>query len=240
MRIAVVTDIHGNWTALEAVLADLRETSPDLILHGGDLLDGGSSPVAVADCVRDLGWLGVLGNGDEMLAQPESLDEFASGSKAPESLWVAVREMAAATRAALGEERIGWLGAMPPLLEQSPVELVHASPECVWRAPGPEASNSELESLYGPVGQPVVVYGHVHRPFVRRLAGSRVVVNAGSVGLPYDGDPRASYVLIDNEEARIRRVEYEVEKEVRALENCGIPHADWVVRMIRTGCPGMP
>src|SRR5437667_5801189 len=106
MRIAIVSDIHGNRTAFEAVLADLRETSPDLILHGGDLADGGASPAEIVDRIRDLGWQGVLGNTDEMHSRPESLDEFASQSTAPPALWAAVREMAAATRAVLGEERI--------------------------------------------------------------------------------------------------------------------------------------
>jgi len=64
MRIAVVSDIHGNLTALEAVLADLEQTSPDLALHGGDLADGGSSPIEVVDRIRDLGWQGVMGNTD--------------------------------------------------------------------------------------------------------------------------------------------------------------------------------
>ena len=73
MRIAIVSDIHGNRTAFEAVLADLRQTSPDLILHGGDLADGGSSPVEIVDRIRDLGWQGVVGNTDEMLFRPESL-----------------------------------------------------------------------------------------------------------------------------------------------------------------------
>jgi protein phosphatase len=62
MRIAIVSDIHGNRTAFEAVLADLRQTSPDLILHGGDLADAGASPVEIVDRIRDLGWQGVVGN----------------------------------------------------------------------------------------------------------------------------------------------------------------------------------
>src|SRR5271169_2199702 len=98
MRIAIVSDIHGNRTALEAVLADLRETSPDLILHGGDLADGGSSPVEIVDRIRDLGWQGVVGNTDEMLSTPESLEEFAAQSPTLQPLWIALREMAAATR----------------------------------------------------------------------------------------------------------------------------------------------
>ena len=90
MRIAILSDIHGNRTAFEAVLADLQQTSPDLILHGGDLADAGASPVEIVDRVRDLGWKGVVGNTDEMLFRPESLEEFAGQSSAPPSLWTAI------------------------------------------------------------------------------------------------------------------------------------------------------
>ena len=76
LRIAIVSDIHGNLTALEAVLADLREVSPDLIFHGGDLVQGGANPAGVVDLVRDLGWRGVVGNTDELMFRPESLREF--------------------------------------------------------------------------------------------------------------------------------------------------------------------
>ena len=127
MRIAIVSDIHGNRTAFEAVLADLRQTSPDLVLHGGDLADGGASPVEIVDRIRDLGWQGVVGNTDEMLFRPESLEEFASQSSAPRSLWAAVREMVAATREALGEERIAWLRELPLRRIHGPIALVHGA-----------------------------------------------------------------------------------------------------------------
>src|SRR5215470_8510880 len=101
MRVAIVSDIHGNRTAFEAVLADLRETSPDLVLHGGDLADAGSSPVEVVDRIRDLGWPGVAGNTDEMLFRPESLQEFAEQSPKMAPLLAPIEEMAARARAAL-------------------------------------------------------------------------------------------------------------------------------------------
>lgn len=67
MRVAVISDVHGNLTALAAVLADLRDTSPDLVVHAGDLAANGSSPAEVIDVIRDLKWPGVHGNTDEML-----------------------------------------------------------------------------------------------------------------------------------------------------------------------------
>ena len=120
MRVAVVSDIHGNLTAFEAVLADIRQCSPDLILHGGDLAAGGSSPIEIVDRIRSLGWQGVMGNADEMLVQPDSLEKFASQSSAPPALWEAIREIELATRSRLGEERLACLCELPSVKTQDP------------------------------------------------------------------------------------------------------------------------
>jgi putative phosphoesterase len=171
MRIAIVSDIHGNLTAFEAVLADIRKTCPDVVLHGGDLADSGSSPIEVVDRIRDLGWQGVMGNTDEMLVRPESLEEFASQSSAPSTIWAAISQIVEATRSLLGEDRIAWLRELPLVKDHAPVALVHASPESCWQAPTAEAAEAELETIYGSLGQPIVVYGHTHRPSIRSLSG---------------------------------------------------------------------
>jgi len=244
MRIAILSDIHGNRTAFEAVLADLQQTSPDLILHGGDLADAGASPVEIVDRIRDLGWKGVVGNTDEMLFRPESLEEFASQSSAPPSLWTAIRQMAAATRAMLGEERVAWLRGLARIQIQDPMALVHGRPESPWRAPPPEATEAELESVYRPLNQPIAVYAHIHRPYIRSVPSpqvrQRLVANTGSVSLSYDGDRRASYLLLDGRNPTIRRVDYDVEKELKALSSCGLPHADWIAKSLHTGSFQMP
>jgi predicted phosphodiesterase len=244
MRIAILSDIHGNRTAFEAVLADLQQTSPDLILHGGDLADSGANPVEIVDRIRDLGWQGVVGNTDEMLFRPESLEEFASESPAPPSLWTMIRQMAAATRTMLGEERIAWLRGLARVQVKGPMALVHASPESPWRAPTTEATDAELESVYGPLGQPIAVYAHIHRPYIRSIPSQqireRLVANTGSISLSYDGDRRASYLLLDGPSLTIQRVEYDLEKELKALSSCGLPHADWIAKSLRTASPQMP
>lgn len=239
MRIAIISDIHGNRAAFEAVLADLRQTSPDLILHGGDLAHGGASPAEIVDRIRDLGWQGVMGNVDEMLPKPESLTEFASQSPQLEALWTAIGEMAAATREALGEERIAWLGALPRVQMYGPMALVHASPETTWRSPAHDADDARLEAVYAPLGRPVVIYGHIHRSFVRKVSGM-IVANAGSVSLSYDGDARASYLLLDGSQPSIRRVEYDVASEVRVLYARRYPHAAWVAKTLESASPQMP
>jgi putative phosphoesterase len=239
MRVAVVSDIHGNLTAFEAVLADIRQCSPDMVLHGGDLADGGSSPIEIVDRIRGLGWQGVMGNTDEMLVQPNSLEDFASQSSAPPNLWTAVRQIASATRETL--ERLAWLRELPRVKTQEGFALVHATPESCWQAPAAEATDAELETIYGSLGQPVVAFGHTHRPSIRSVAGNpRLLINTGSVGLSYDGDPRASYLILDEGTPSIRRVEYNIETELKALASCGLPGATWTAKMLRTSSPQMP
>jgi diadenosine tetraphosphatase ApaH/serine/threonine PP2A family protein phosphatase len=147
--------------------------------------------------------------------------------------------MAAATRALLGEERLAWLRGLPLVHIHSPAAIVHASPESPWIAPSSEAGDEELRSVYTPLDQPIVVYGHTHRPFIRAMTGL-TVANSGSVGLPYDGDRRASYLLIDNFKPEIRRVEYDLDRELNLLRSSGAVHADWIARTLQSGTPQMP
>lgn len=235
-RVAVVSDIHGNLTALEAIIADLADLSPDLVLHGGDLAHGGARPTGVLDRIRELGWPGVMGNVDEMLFHPASLDAFAAPLPQLNPMWDAIREMAAWTRDALGTRSIAWLAALPRVFTQAPLALVHASPESTWRSPRADAPGSELESVYGSLHAAVAVYGHIHIPFVRPVSGM-TVANSGSAGLPYDGDPRASYLLLDYDQPTIRRVEYDLAGELAELAASGLPHADWVAAMLQTAQP---
>lgn len=92
----------------------------------------------------------------------------------------------------------------------------------------------KLWIVSGSLGGPqFVIYGHVHRPFIRMVPGL-TVANCGSVSLSYD-DPRASYLVLDDGKATIRRVEYDVELEVRGLLASGYPYASWLARILQTG-----
>jgi putative phosphoesterase len=234
MRIAVVSDIHGNRTALDAVLADLRQVAPDFIIHGGDLAASGSHDAEVIDRIRSLGWPGVVGNTDEMLWVPERLDSLGSQNPALRKLLSTLAEMIPRMRASLGEERVQWMKAWPKRYSYQAVTVVHASPDDCWKSPMQEATDEELESVYSPLNARIVVYGHIHRPFIRQLKGF-TVANSGSVSLSYDGDPRASYLLIDNGNVTIRRVGYDIEKACKDLMNSGLPYAPWLSRVLRAG-----
>jgi putative phosphoesterase len=238
MRIAIVSDIHGNLRAFQAVLADLRRIAPDLVVHGGDLAYGGARPAEIIDQVSSLGWPGVRGNTDEMLWAPKRLAEFAATAPKLAPLLAILQEMIPSTLASIGEERVRWLEGLPVRYSQEGFSLVHASPNDLWRAPMQNASDDELQSIYASLGAQIAVYGHIHRRYIRRLPGM-IVANTGSVSQSYDGDRRASYLAIDGERITIRRVEYDVESEAEELLRSGLPYADWLSRVLLAGeyCP---
>jgi predicted phosphodiesterase len=101
-----------------------------------------------------------------------------------------------------------------------------------------------MEAIYGPLQRPIIVYGHIHRSFVRTIQHSQIqqmlIVNTGSVSLSYDGDAPASYLLLDDSKPSIRRVEYDVQRELNLLSESGLPHSDWVAKILRTKSPQLP
>ena len=235
MRLAIVSDIHGHLVAFEAVIADVKREAPDLVLHGGDLVTIGPRPAEVIDRIRELGWSGVMGNTDEIVFDRSSEAEQVSrapslqgwlhtlfGTLAP---WAAER---------LDEGQVGWLRALPRELRRDELLLVHAAPTDLWRAPMPDATDEQLVDVYSGRGAAVAAYGHIHRPFVRTVGALRVA-NTGSVGLPYDGDPRPSYLLIDDGRPSIKRVSYALERSARDMIASGFPLAPWLADVQRAG-----
>jgi putative phosphoesterase len=240
MRIAIVSDIHGNLSALEAVIEDLNKVGADLVLQGGDLAYGGYRPAEVVDRVRELGWRGIIGNTDEMLWAPERQSEVNARMPQRKVLRrVLFDVMAPATRERLGKDRIEWMRSLPEQLREDRLALVHASPGDLWAAPPATATDEELEEVYRPLGAEIAVYCHIHVPFIRALP-RLIVANTGSVGLPFDGDPRASYLLMEDSWFTIRRVAYDVESEIAGLTKSGYPMPEWLARQLRTARFEMP
>jgi putative phosphoesterase len=234
MRIAV-SDIHGNLAALQAVVEDLERQRVDRVLQGGDLVTAGPRPAEVLDHVRERGWAGVVGNTDELLwdvtAQAE---QERKASQLSGWLHQLFETLAPWARERLGPARIDWLRQLPREVRVERLLVLHASPHDLWRAPLPEASTTDLLTVFGGQDADLVVYGHLHRPYVRDPAGLRVA-NSGSVGLPYDGDWRASYLLIENGHAVVRRVAYDLEREVADIRSTGFPLGDWLAECRRDG-----
>ena len=216
------------------MIADIEREGPDLVLQGGDLALSGPRPAEVVDRIRALDWPGVLGNTDELLWRPEARAEQEARAPKLKALLASIFDShAPATTERLGEERIAWLRELPSEIRRDGIRLVHASPGDLWRAPMPDADDEELASVYGN-GEPVAVYGHIHRPYVRELPGL-TVANSGSVGMPFDGDWRASYLLVEDGSARVKRVEYDLDGELSDLESSGYPDAERLAETRRAG-----
>jgi diadenosine tetraphosphatase ApaH/serine/threonine PP2A family protein phosphatase len=142
-------------------------------------------------------------------------------------------EYAPATSELLGEQRLAWLRELPAEHREGELLLLHAGPGDLWRAPLPEASDDELTEAYDGLGAGIVVYGHIHRPYVRELDGL-TVANSGAVGMPFDGDWRASYLLIEDGAVEIRRVEFDLERELHLLAASGYPDAERLAQVRRS------
>jgi predicted phosphodiesterase len=222
-RVAALYDLHGNVFALDAVLAEARSEDVDLVVFGGDLAWGPFPRQTVERALEPgLPALYVRGNGDRETAAPgDDPDD-----------WVA--EIARWCSARLDEEQRAFLGGQP---EGVTVEVeglgrvlfCHGSPR------GDEESLTFLtpeDRLRGAVegaGAPFVVCGHTHMQFDRVAGGTRVV-NAGSVGMPYEGRPGAYWCLLDADGVSLRRTEYDVAAAAAAIETSGCPYAGEMAR----------
>ena len=188
MRVAILSDIHGNLLALDAVQTDIEKHSPDDVWCGGDV--GWFGPWA-SECiarVRDAGWTCVKGNTDIWLSgDPQTVTDEVERK----------RFMAIAEAHAISPEDAQWLVNLP-LGHSGPgsVLLVHGTPSSPFVGPMPTAAAAEFTPYEGQAS--LVVFGHVHVAFTRRLADQTIVANTGSVGLPMDGET-ASYLLVDLE-----------------------------------------
>lgn len=226
MRIAVLSDIHGNLPALEAVARDVERQGVDEIWCGGDVAWGGPWGADCIRYVRDAGWPTVRGNTDVWVTgDPQTVDD-------PEDR-AQLRAMADAH--ALDEDDARWLAGLP-LGHSGPgsLLLVHASPSTPFSAPQPDAPAAEFTPYEGRAT--IVVYGHVHRAFVRRLAEGTIVCNAGSVGFPKDSDS-ACYLILDQDgptwSLTHRRVAFDRARVLEAGKRLGGPIEDWVVQFLQ-------
>jgi putative phosphoesterase len=178
--IATLYDVHGNLRALEAVLAEVPAEAT--IVVGGDVCAGGAQPAETLERLRGLGgrvvW--IRGNADRELFPGEH--------------GLAPADVIAQTRAQLSEEQIAFLHGNPPSVQLGDVLYVHASPrndEDIFTERTPE---ERIAFLFADVDASVVVCGHTHMQFERTIGGKRVL-NSGSVGMPYEDEPGAYWML---------------------------------------------
>jgi putative phosphoesterase len=215
MRVAALYDVHGNLPALTAVLEDVDALRVDAIVVGGDVASG-PMPVETLDALRARSARFVRGNADRVLDL--------RGANEGET-WVRARRWVAAR---LGDERLAFLAALPLdlTLDVAGLGLVrfcHGAPGSDELTITRLTPAERLRGLLAGVDERVVVCGHTHVQFDRTLDGIRVV-NAGSVGAPYEAEPGAYWALLDRD-VEFRRTAYDVEAAAAAIAASGYPRA---------------
>jgi diadenosine tetraphosphatase ApaH/serine/threonine PP2A family protein phosphatase len=213
--------VHGNLPALEAVLADARPAGVSRWILGGDYALFGGWPAETVARLRELEpALWIRGNGERWTDDPVA---------APDQ--PVVQDAIQAARAVLGEELVAHLGRLPAHAGDADTLICHGSPISDVRSFSPEPAEDDEELMAG-VTPARIVFGHTHMPF-RRTAGAVELVNPGSVGMPFDGDPRAAYALVHPDGAvEHRRVAYDhLASAARVREAFG--GADWTETVAR-------
>ncbi|MDQ6914422.1 MAG: metallophosphoesterase family protein [Actinomycetota bacterium] len=198
--LALLYDVHGNLPALRAVLDDARGSGADRFFLGGDYALFGPYPSETVAALRELeGADWIRGNGERWTAAPD---------EAPDD--DVVQGAIAACREALGDAVVGELATLEEQRVTDGVRYCHGSPVSDVRSFLPQPGEDEDE-LLADVRERRLVFGHTHLPFHREAAGGGIeLVNPGSVGMPFDGDPRAAYALVrDDGRVEHRRVEYD-------------------------------
>jgi predicted phosphodiesterase len=242
MRIAAISDIHGNIAALDAVLADAARRAVDLIVNLDDILSGPLFPVETADRLMALDLPTIRGNHERQLLE-----------LSPERMGASDRHAAACLRA----DQIGWIAALPASLRPvRDVLMVHGPPasdleyflQAVTADVLADATAAEIKARAQGADAAVTLCGHTHLPGIARLSDGRMIVNPGSVGLPAyaddqpfphaveSGSPEARYAILSGSDgdwsAELLRVAYDWEAAAQVAERNG--RADWG-RALRTG-----
>lgn len=190
MRVAVISDVHGNAFALEAVLVEIEKVTPDVIINLGDQVEGYADPARAAELQADIGAVEIRGNNEEKW--------WTGGRRTEQS-----RSLGAWLVTQLSSQCIARLSQLPLHAWVDDIFCCHGSPESAWRgllwqwkegsyhACAPQELRKKL-----PPGAGVVLCGHTHRAGVTML-GDTLVVNVGSVSDQVDGDPRARWSLLE-------------------------------------------
>lgn len=246
MRYALISDIHANLPALDAVLTDIATLGlSDVVYHLGDLVGYAPWPNEVVEKLKAAGVPGVAGNYDSTVA----IDYKHCGCRYEDPRQEELSHLSYAwTREHVSPPTKAWLGTLPFRIDLRPLgghlsgptlTLVHGNQTLNTVYVTEDRSDDFLAKMGGTIGArsgDVVAFGHTHKPW-HRVVGGVHFVNTGSVGRPKDGDWRAGYVLVSMDgqtvEVEFRRVEYDVERAAKAILDSTLPHD--FAEYLRTG-----
>jgi predicted phosphodiesterase len=218
-KCAVISDVHANLEAFEAVLAEAQGLD---IFCLGDLVDYGANPNEVVELVRRMGIRTIMGNHDWAAVSGDT-SQF-NARAAMSSIW---------TRAHLASQNLEFISTLAPELrphfEMAEAYFTHGSPDDrLWEYVEPSTHSDLFGHYLAKLGVRIIGLGHTHAPYVWE-DGGRVIFNPGSVGQPRDGDPRASFAVLSVEEqwvrVDIRRVGYDIQKAASKIREAGLPES---------------
>jgi putative phosphoesterase len=218
-RVAVISDVHANIAALTAVLADIEPADVDLIISCGDLT-WGSYPDETIATMRGLGAraLFVRGNGERAVLE---ISDGRRSADSPREAWVPARHSASS---------LEFVAAIPfsvviEITGLGPVRFCHGSPRSDTEVVTPATPDERFAQLCAGLDEQILVTGHTHLQFDRRVAGRRSV-NPGSVGLPYhDGEPGTAYWALLGPDVTLRQTRYDITAALEAGASSGDPAA---------------
>ena len=226
MLIAVLSDIHGNLPALKAAVIEAKTRGAKQIICAGDIVGYGPFPNEVCEYLKTNEIKSISGNYDIKV-----LDVIKYGKSSIESLQRKKRELVMWTAKHLGKPAQRFLRGLPvSLKEELPggrtLLVVHGSPISNEDDIYPSITPKGLETKLKNTRPDILVCGHTHIPFVKKVSGM-LVVNCGSTGQSVDGDPRPSYAIISVDEksasGRIIRFKYDINETIKALKNTSLP-----------------
>lgn len=238
MKIAFISDIHGNATALEAVLQDIESKEVDKIVVLGDIAYRGPEPKKSLDLIRGLNTDVIKGNADEWVHRGIKEGEV------PDQALDTMKKEQEWTAGQLSDEDMEYLANLPSevtvdLTENIKVHCFHATPESLFEVVKPTESDGALEEkMMQNQEASLFLYGHIHLPYIRHING-KCVANLGSVGLPFDGLNHASYLIAEGDGTQfstaIHRVEYDVDKVKQQLADADYPNLEFLSGVIERG-----
>ncbi|MGM8211567.1 metallophosphoesterase family protein [Virgibacillus sp. W0430] len=233
MKIAFISDIHGNAAALEAVLNNIEKNRADQIVVLGDICFRGVEPRRSIKLIQSLNTHVIKGNADEWVVRGMKANEV------PEQDLTQMTEELKWATSKLDAEDIDYLYGLPQNvnleLKGFKINAFHATPSSLFDIVLPDATDEVLREALMKSNAHMYVYGHIHKAYVRYIDG-KCVVNPGSVGLPLDGTDKASYALVEIKDGSItvaiNKVAYDVQCVIKQIRNSNYPNKKLLIQLL--------
>lgn len=233
MKLAFISDIHGNAEALDAVLKDMEKRNIDQTFVLGDLCFRGPEPKQSLDLVRSLNTDVIKGNADDWVVRGMKRGEV------PDQALELMAQEREWTYSKLKTEEINYLESLQEELNLEygdlKIHAFHATPNSLFEIVQPFESDEMLKEKLMVKNADIFIYAHIHKPYIRYLNG-KCIVNTGSVGLPFDGQRKASYMILEIGEkgynTSIVRVGYDTDKVIAEFQQSDYPNRDFMINVL--------